>query len=228
MELDELMYLRLGESWFEQLKDFILSEKYNKIREYLVARSEDTIIYPDAEVAFSAFKASPYDTTKVVIIGQDPYHDGSAHGLAFSTYNKLTPSLRVILKTMSEELGMQFFRHTNLTDIAQQGILLLNTALSVERKKPGSHLHIWQEFTEYVLSKLYEKAYLVWMLWGNSAIEIAKPPKNHSVLSTVHPAAVVYNSSNVFNPQFKVCNTLLKEHGLTTIEWYTQDDDLPF
>ena len=228
MELDELMYNRMGASWYEQLEEYILSDNYQKVREYLDKRSEDTIIYPDAEQAFAAFKASPYESTKVVILGQDPYHDGSANGLAFSTYVKLTPSLRVILNSMSEELGLKYYRSTNLIDIAEQGVLLLNTAMSVERKKAGSHLHIWKEFIDTVLSRLYDKTYLVWMLWGNSAKEAVSPPQHHSVLSTNHPAAKIYNPDVEFKPQFLKCNELLRSHGLSEINWFYNEDDLPF
>lgn len=228
MGVDEIMYNRLGSSWFELFKDFILSERFAILREYIDRRAEQRIIYPDAEIAYKAFKLCPYEDAKVVILGQDPYHDGSANGLAFSTDYKLTPSLRVILETISEEYSQRELRSTDLTSIATQGVLLLNTALSVEKGSPGSHLSIWKEFMELVLSKLYEKSYLVWMLWGNSAKDIAKPNNRHDVLATVHPVSTIYNPELKFEPKFQLCNALLNSHGYSPITWYEENDDLPF
>lgn len=225
-----MMYDRLGPSWYEQLEPFIISNEFDNIREFLIERSEKATVYPPAPVAYRAFKTCSFTNTKVVILGQDPYHDGSATGLSFSTTRKLTPSLLVILKVLSSELGINFFRSSDLTDWAQQGVLLLNTALSVEKGRPNSHKDIWIPFTDYVLKVLKEKKEsLVWMLWGNQANAYANGiPNSHLVLSTIHPAATVYNRSLVFEPRFREANNYLDSRGLGMIEWIGFDNDLPF
>ena len=230
MELEQLMLNRLGMSWYEQLESFIISDQFDVIREHLLRESENKIIYPPADQAYSAFKMCPYDSVKVVIVGQDPYHDGSANGLAFSTNGtRLPPSLRVILKTLSTELEKQFFRLTGFEDLARQGVFLFNTALSVEAKKPGSHIKLWEPFTSAVISALKQKTYLVWMVWGKQALDaVGEIPIGHSVLTTVHPAATVYQPELKFEPGFTKANDLLLEHGITPIDWYLYDDDLPF
>lgn len=230
MELEQLMLDRLGTSWYEQLESFIISEEFDKIRDYLALESENKIIYPPADKAYNAFKYCSYDKTKVVIVGQDPYHDGSANGLAFSTDGgKLPPSLRIILDTMSKEFDKRYYRYTNFYDLADQGVLLINTALSVEKKKPGSHIHIWKPFTETVISTLKQKPYLVWMLWGKQALDaVGELPIGHDALVTVHPAATTYQPELKFEPRFQQANELLIRHGLEPITWYNEDDDLPF
>jgi uracil-DNA glycosylase len=218
----------LGHSWYEQLEHYILSNDFLKLRDYIISRCNRTAVYPDADMAFKAFKTCPYNKVKVVIFGQDPYPDGTATGIAFSTNGKLNPSIREILKAMQEDLGTQHYRSTNLDDLAYQGVLLVNAALTVEHGKPGSHLEVWRNFTNAVVSSLLQKETLVWMLWGKSANELVKEvPSKHLLLSTVHPAAVSYNEGLKFYPEFAQCNTYLKSKGLEEINWF-YEDDLPF
>lgn len=228
--LHQIMYDRLGVSWYEKLKDFIDSEAFNIIRTKLLEDSDTNIIYPPAAQAYRAFKLSSYDRTNVVVLGQDPYHDGIANGLSFSTTGKISPSLRVILKAMQEELSPIYsLRSTDFSDLAAQGVLLLNTALSVKQKQPGSHIALWKPFTDKVVQTLFEKDKLIWMLWGTHALgAVGNVPSGHEILYSNHPAAQMYNPKLKFTPGFSRVNEILKKWNKDPIEWMEVQDDLPF
>jgi len=228
MESLEKIYLeRLGPTWYEILESYILSVDFAKVRDAITQSMQQTAVYPVPTLAFEAFRLCPYDTTKVVIIGQDPYHNGTANGLAFSA-NKLNPSLRNIIAAIEAEYGSYFWRSYDLTDLAVQGVLLLNTALTVERGKPGSHLHLWRDFTKIVVTALKQKEHLVWMAWGKYAKTIiGEVPPNHLLLEAIHPAATVYNHDLNFEPQFKRCDEYLFNLNMSAIQWQNETD-LPF
>lgn len=226
---DTVMYDRIGPDWYEQLEPFIESEEFAKLRSFLIDEAETKIIYPPANIAYEAFRLCPYEKTRVVILGQDPYHDGSANGLAFSTNGKVTPSMRVIQKAISRELETSYTLSPNLTSWANQGVLLLNTALTVREKTPGSHLHVWQGFTDAVIESLKQKSYIVWMLWGTSARNSVKDvPPDHNMIYTYHPMVEIYDNTKMFVPDFKLCNLYLAEQGFSEINWLFDYDDLPF
>ena len=228
-DLVQIYSKRLGGSWTALLEEYLTSEHFQQVRGYLQVRSTKTAIYPTAELAFTAFQLCSYQSTNVVIIGQDPYPNDTANGLAFSTSHKLTPSLRNILDAMLVELNTPYWRSYDFSDLALQGVLLMNAALTVEHGKPGSHLHIWKPFTEIVIRCLKEKESLVWMIWGEKAAElVGQIPDNHLALYTVHPAASFYNTNLKFSPRFDLVNSYLITHGLNPIEWALASDDLPF
>lgn len=228
--LHQIMYDRLGVSWYEQLKSFIDSETFTILRNRLLDDCDNNVVYPSAMDAYRAFKLAPHSRVKVVIIGQDPYHDGSANGLCFSTKGKMTPSLRVILKAMSEELSpIHRYRSPEFADLASQGVLLLNTALSVKAGQAGSHLSLWEPFFKEVKEKLFARDRLIWMLWGMKAINaVGEVPDKHVVFKTVHPAATIYDTKNIFKPGFNSVNEQLKKWNELPIDWMAELDDLPF
>jgi len=209
----------VGESWIWPLgKAFDLLKE--KIIPYLKARkSEDIIIFPMESNILRAFKEVPFDSVQVVILGQDPYHDGSATGLAFdnSVAKKPSPSLRNILKEVAEDTGekptpkvLSYLEH-----LPTQGVLLLNTALTVEKGSPESHLELWQEFTQEVIKALNAKQKLVWVLWGAKAQKFSKNINpNHTIVAAAHPSPFSYH-------KFKGCKcfTEVNKHLVNPIKW---------
>lgn len=231
-DIKDLMEERLGSSWYEQLEHFIESSEFVIMRNRLISESIDNIVYPEPKIAYRAFSLCNFKNTKVVILGQDPYHDGNANGLAFSTDGNLTPSLRVIHSALSKEYNIPWWRGSDFSDLADQGVLLLNTALSVVKGKAGSHLSIWKEFTKAVITCLLSKENLIWMLWGKEALDAVKSvgniPYGHVLLHTVHPAAIKHNPNLVFEPGFLRANEILESWNLKPILWVDFRDDLPF
>lgn len=185
-------------------------------------------VYPSGDDVFNAFKLCPLNKTKVVILGQDPYHDGSAHGLAFSTLGKVTPSLRVIFREL-QNCGISR-TSPNFTDWAKQGVLLLNTVLTVTKGKPNSHAGIgWEFFTKEVLQVLMRsKQPITFILWGKSAqtaFDDAReglPCEHKLILRAAHPQAENYSggkSGFYGSHHFVKINQWLEAYNLPTIEW---------
>jgi len=208
----------LGDSWYEVLKDVLNSEYMIKIGNYLRDRRTKTIVYPDEDKVFRAYKFSSFIHTKVVILGQDPYHDGSANGLAFGfkddSKKRPAKSLDVIFKEVERDCynGMHLDFDNTLIPWAQQGVLLLNTVLTVERGKPKSHDEMgWQRFIKITIYELLkDPAPKVYMLWGNDAINLFETvfqalkvkgfKLDHSlVLKARHPAADLYAADQFGN-----------------------------
>lgn len=184
-------------------------------------------VYPEFKNRYNAFKLTPINKVKVVILGQDPYHNyGEANGLAFSVNKgvKLPPSLRNIFKELKEDLGCEIPNHGDLSKWANQGVLLLNTALSVEENKPNSHQDIWKPFTLSVLKKLL-KYNPVFILWGKKSqeffYEAIKPRKNLNidVLQSAHPSPFSANRGFFGCKHFSKCNEILIKKNLTPIDW---------
>lgn len=195
------------ESYFQQLKAFVKEERKTKI------------IYPETKYVFSAFGYTPFDTAKVVIIGQDPYPgQGQAHGLSFSCLDEsIPPSLKNIFKEIDSNYfdGHGIFRGGNLIEWAQQGVLMLNTVLTVEKGKPGSHFgQGWETFTQKVVTKLCDKKELVWMLWGSQARAMASfiTNPNHLVLYAAHPSPKSAENGFLGCGHFKECNEYLTRY----------------
>lgn len=186
--------------WYGILNDELDKDYMQRISIYLGKRYKETYIYPAKENIFEAFKQCPYNSTRIVMIGQDPYHTpGTAHGLVFSTKQKKTPpSLQNIFKEINNELGEHRLNSNDLTQWANQGMLLLNVSLTVEKGRPGSHMNLgWREFTKKVLEKLNNHPNkIVFLLWGNFARSY-KPmidTNKHIILETTHPSPFSANS----------------------------------
>lgn len=183
-------------------------------------------VYPAGKNIFAAFDACPYDKTKVVIIGQDPYHrPGQANGLCFSVAPGVTmpPSLVNIFKEVSADTGAPFPSNGDLTRWAEQGVLLLNSSLTVREGQPTSHSGIgWEEFTDAVVDKLNkEKENLVFILWGSHAINKgAKIDRSrHLVLTSPHPSPLSAHRGFFGNRHFSKANEYLANHGKEPIRW---------
>jgi uracil-DNA glycosylase len=189
-------------------------------------RKAGKTIYPKQTDIFNAFKLSPFEKVKVVLLGQDPYHGpGQAHGLAFSVQTGVAPppSLKNIFKELQSDLGFTIPKHGCLEPWAEQGVLLLNTFLTVEVGKPQSHAKIgWEEFTDKVIKILSdEKEGLVFLLWGAHAQrkgELINSSK-HSLLACAHPSPFSANRGFFGYKPFSKTNAILKANGQSEIDW---------
>jgi uracil-DNA glycosylase len=208
--------------WYEPLKDMWHSEELTKIAKYLTLSRKSCNIFPNQYEVFKALRLCPYDSVKVVILGQDPYPSEAANGLAFALRNgsKMTPSLRNIFKEIEYDLKVDMDgASTDLTGWANQGVLLLNSVLTVEGGKPGSHSRIgWQSITDQIIQNISKRQQKqVFMLWGNHAQEkIPFIPRNkyNNIMIGSHPAA--YAAKGFFGQRyFSECNNFLN----TEIDW---------
>ncbi len=211
--------------WDNVLNDEIHKEYFLKILYELRELYKVKTIYPQQKDIFNAFHL-PYKDVKVVILGQDPYHgEGEAHGYAFSTHaKKLPPSLKNIYKELYADLGIEKdYTSGDLTNWQKQGVMLLNTGLTVEKDKPNSHKNIgWHEFTDVVIQKLNEKDEpVVFILWGNNAREKKKYITNpkHLVIESAHPSPFSANNGFFGSKPFSKTNEFLKKNNMKEIEW---------
>lgn len=210
--------------WDEILNEEIHKEYFMKILYELRELYEVKTIYPEKKDIFNAFKL-PYKDVKVVILGQDPYHgEGEAHGYAFSTHaKKLPPSLKNIYKELYSDLGIEKdYSNGDLTNWQDQGVMLLNTGLTVEKDKPNSHKNIgWHTFTDTVIQKLNEKdTPVVFILWGNNAKDKKKFITNskHLVIESAHPSP--FSCQNFFGSKpFSKTNDFLEKNNIAKINW---------
>lgn len=217
----------LEKGWKERL--FLEFEKdyFKELKEKLSKERGEKNIFPTPENIFKAFSLCPFSKTKVVILGQDPYHKkGQAHGLAFSVPEgvKIPPSLRNIYKEIQADLGEVKNNLGNLEVWAKQGVLLLNASLSVEEGKAGSHQKLgWENFTNEVISVISrEKEKVVFLLWGNFAKEKEKyilNKENHLILKTVHPSPLSAYNGFFGCRHFSQTNNFLKESQQEEIIW---------
>ena len=212
-------------SIFNRDKSSVLLQKIYK--HYIFEKSLNREIFPQSSNIFNAFELCSFENTKVVIIGQDPYHgDGEAHGLAFSVQEgiKIPPSLRNIFKELKNEYpDFNINRSTNLSDWAQQGILLINAVLTVEKDKPASHKHYeWELFTNYIISTLAkEKKNLVFILLGKFAQdkEYLIDSQYHTIIKTTHPSPLSASRGFLGSNIFKKCNEILIQNNIQPIVW---------
>ncbi len=215
----------IGNDW-----DIVLAQEYQKdyflkIKDKVRQAYKDKIIFPPAKKVFYALRETSYKDTRVVILGQDPYHgEGEANGLCFSVNDgiKMPPSLNNIYKELYDDLGIKR-TSTDLSDWAKSGVLLLNSVLTVEKDKPASHKNIgWEEFTDSIIKKLNEKEEpVVFILWGNfakSKIKYITNPK-HLVISSSHPSPFSVNYGFFGSKPFSKTNNFLKKNNLKEIEW---------
>lgn len=218
--------VNIGNSWDDILKDEFSSENYQKLREFLKDEYRRFTVYPNMYDIFNAFRLTPYDEVKAVILGQDPYHgEGQAHGLAFSVREgvEIPPSLRNIFKELHDDTGAQIPQSGCLDRWAKQGVLLLNSVLTVRAGMPGSHRGKgWEHITDAAISALNAREKpLAFILWGNFAKE--KLPlitnKRHLILQAPHPSPLSAFYGFFGCGHFSKCNEFLKENGVTPIEW---------
>ena len=217
--------VKLGNSWDEILKDEFQKDYYLKLREFLKTEYRTRTIYPDMHNIFNALKYTAYEDVKVVILGQDPYHEpGQAHGLCFSVQpgTELPASLQNIYKELKSDLGVER-KDGCLTDWAGQGVLLLNSVLTVRRGAAGSHAGKgWEIFTDRVISLLNDREDpVVFLLWGNYARkkkELITDPR-HYILETVHPSPLSASRGWFGCRHFSRTNEILKKLGKGPIVW---------
>ncbi|MDY0091005.1 MAG: uracil-DNA glycosylase [Flavobacteriaceae bacterium] len=183
-------------------------------------------VFPLREDLYKAVELTPIDTVKVVIIGQDPYHGiGQANGLAFSVNKgiKIPPSLRNIYKELEDDLGIETPKHGDLTEWAKQGVLLLNSVLSVQKDTPGSHRALgWEEYTDSEIKKLsLQKENLVFILWGKYAQQKKEliDEKKHLLIVSPHPSPFSARRGFFGSKPFSRTNTYLREHSIPPINW---------
>lgn len=215
----------IGNDWDIILKDEYESDYFKKIKDIVRSEYKKKIIYPEASRVFYAFRLTTYENTKVVILGQDPYHGvGEANGLCFSVNEgiKMPPSLKNIYKELYDDLGI-IKKSTDLSSWAKSGVLMLNSVLTVEKDKPASHKFVgWEEFTDNVIKKINEKdSPVVFILWGNFAKEKMKyiTNKKHLVITSSHPSPFSASYGFFGSKPFSKTNKFLKDNNLKEIEW---------
>lgn len=218
-------------NWDQILKEEYQEEYFKKMMEQLNELYQSKVVYPCRDELFTCFDACPYEDIKVVVIGQDPYHQkGQAHGLSFSVKPgvKIPPSLRNIYKELHSDLGIEPRSNGDLRLWAKQGVLLLNAIMSVEESKPGSHKKIgWNTFSDHILMRLnnYDQP-LVFFLWGNFAIEKASVITNpkHLLIKSAHPSPLSAYQGFFGSKPFSQANKFLKETRNEKIDWSLEDD----
>lgn len=218
--------VNIGNSWDILLKDEFKKEYYLKLRNFLKSEYSSKTIYPDMYDIFNALKFTPYEDVKVVILGQDPYHGpNQAHGLCFSVKKGVEPppSLKNIFKEINSDLGVNFSGSGELTSWAKQGVLLLNTVLTVRAGSPNSHKGMgWEILTDKIISLLNEREQpIVFLLWGANARakKALITNKNHLVLETVHPSPLSAYNGFFGCKHFSKTNIFLEKNGMKKIDW---------
>ena len=221
------MNVQIDPSWKQYLKEEFGKPYFAQLAERVRQEYTSANCYPPGRLVFNAFNLCPFDKVKVVIIGQDPYHEpGQAHGLSFSVQDGVPfpPSLQNIFKEIEMDLGTPVPSTGNLTRWAEQGVLLLNATLTVRAHQANSHAMIgWQTFTDAAIRALAaHRDHLVYMLWGGfargKAYMINK--QTNLVLESVHPSPLSANRGGWFGQhQFSRCNAYLQENGIEPIKW---------
>lgn len=219
--------VQIEPSWKEHLQVEFEKSYFSQLTAAVRQEYQTTTCYPPGRLIFNAFNLCPFNQVKVVIIGQDPYHEpGQAHGLSFSVQDGIAfpPSLQNIFKEIQQDLGKPIPTSGNLTRWAEQGVLLLNATLTVRAHQANSHATLgWQAFTDAAIRALAERReHIVYLLWGGYArsksymIDKAR----NLVLESVHPSPLSANRGGWFGQhQFSRCNAYLQENGLSPIEW---------
>ena len=221
------MDVKIEPGWKQALKSEFDRPYFQQVVTFLkIEKAQGQIIYPPGSLIFNAFNKTPFNKVKVVIIGQDPYHGpGQAHGLSFSVQPgiKPPPSLINIYKELQTDIGLPTPTSGNLDHWAEQGVLLLNAALTVRANEPASHAKIgWADFTNAVISKLSnEKTGIVFLLWGRFAHEKQSliDETKHFVLKAAHPSPFSADKGFFGCKHFSKTNELLSKQGLDPIDW---------
>ena len=220
--------IQLEASWLARLKPEFEQPYMQQLRQFLAQQKQQKkVIYPKGSEIFSALNTTRFDQVKVVILGQDPYHGpGQAHGLCFSVKKdvRIPPSLQNIYKEIQSDLGAEYaFAHGNLEGWAKQGVLLLNSVLTVEQNKAASHQGKgWETFTDKVIEVLAkEREHIVFLLWGSYAQKKGQviDSKRHLVLKAPHPSPLSAHRGFLGCKHFSICNTYLEDTGQKPIDW---------
>jgi len=216
----------IGNDWDELLKVVWNSPGFNNFYHKILHEYDIKTIYPPKDYIFNALKLTSYKDTKVVIVGQDPYHgEHQAHGLSFSVQKgvKVPPSLQNIYKELYDDLGLPIRNDGDLTGWAKQGVLLLNAVLTVEKDKAASHRNLgWELLTDYIIKVLNMKEEpVVFILWGNFAKEKAKLITNphHYIITSPHPSPFSAYSGFFGSKPFSKTNDYLVKNNLKSIDW---------
>ncbi len=220
------MNVKIESSWHERLASQWDMPYFRQLTDFVREQYRTRTIFPPGSKIFAAFDACPFDKVKVVIIGQDPYHDvGQANGLCFSVNPgiPMPPSLINIFKEIKSDIGTEIPDNGDLSRWAHQGVLLLNATLTVEAHRAGSHQGKgWEEFTDEVIMRLAnDREGLVFMLWGAYAIKKGAfiDRNKHLVLTSPHPSPLSAHRGFLGNKHFSQANTYLVNRGETPIKW---------
>jgi len=221
------MEVNIEPSWKQELKEDFDKPYFEQIVHFLKEEKKaGKVIYPPGKLIFNAFECTPFSKVKVLIIGQDPYHNpGQAHGLSFSVPDKIQPppSLVNIFKELHNDLDIPIPNSGNLEKWAMQGVLLLNASLTVEANKPMSHSQLgWHLFTDAIIKHISnDKEHLVFMLWGRFAQnkETLIDASKHNILKAAHPSPFSAHSGFFGCGHFSKTNNWLREHGEKPIDW---------
>ena len=221
---------KIGNGWDQVLAGEFQKEYFKKLEAFLDEEYASQTIYPPREDIFNALKASDYAATKVVILGQDPYHEpGQAHGMCFSVQKgvKIPPSLVNIYKELEADLGVKPVRHGYLQEWADQGVLLLNTSLTVRRAQANSHRGKgWEQFTDAVIAALNARPEpIVFLLWGANARskEALITAPQHFILSGAHPSPLSAWNGFFGGGYFSKANRFLELTGQTPVQWQLRE-----
>ena len=224
------MSVNIGNDWDKLLKDEWSKDYYKNLRKFLIEEYKNYNIYPNMYDIFNALKYVSYEDVKVVILGQDPYHGrGQAHGFSFSVKKDvpIPPSLMNIYKELNEDLGCFIPDNGNLIKWAEEGVLLLNTVLTVREKSPNSHKNKgWEELTDRIIELLNDREKpMVFILWGANAKSKEKfiTNKNHLVLKSVHPSPLSAYRGFFGSRVFSKTNRFLKANNMTEIDWQIEN-----
>ena len=216
----------IGNDWDQELKIIWESPNFNKFYNNVLKLYDKEEIFPPKDYIFNALKLTSFKDTKVVIMGQDPYHGiGEAHGLSFSVQKgiKLPPSLKNIYKELYDDLGIEPSEYGDLTKWAKEGVLLLNSVLTVKKDTPASHKNIgWEPLTDYIIKKLNtKKEPVVFILWGNFAKSKKKFITNpiHLIIESAHPSPFSANHGFFGSKPFSKTNIFLEKNKIQPIDW---------
>jgi uracil-DNA glycosylase len=218
----------LSDSWRTILADEFTKPYWASLEEFVAKEREDNPgkIYPSPENVFTALNAMPYEDIKVLLLGQDPYHGpDQAHGLSFSVLPgiKIPPSLRNMYKELATDTGAVIPKHGTLTSWAQQGVLLLNTVLTVRHKEANSHKRQgWEKFTDAIIKKLNERDdAVIFLLWGGAAKKKKKKiaEDRHIIVESAHPSPLSAHNGFFGSKPYTKVNAALTELGKTPIDW---------
>lgn len=216
-------------SWVEAIGDELRKPSFRELADFLKSERRAGTVYPPPDQLFTAFRVTPYDAATVVILGQDPYHGpGQAHGLSFSVLPgvRVPPSLKNVYKELEQDVGCRQVRHGYLLPWAQQGVFLLNSALTVRAGQPGSHSERWAPFTDKVIEALNARAEpVVFVLWGRHAREKIRliDTDRHPIVESAHPSPMSATAGFFGSRPFTQVNGYLEALGHPTIDWQLPD-----
>ncbi len=219
---------RFDNSWYAAFGKVVMKKGIEQIAKDVAEDRVLNTVYPEegSETMFNAFNVTPLEGVKVVVLGQDPYHDGSYNGLAFGNgkqgeraVKKISPSLRNVIKEVERTHTGKV--HPSLYPWAEQGVLLINTAHTVREKDAGSHLHIWTQFTHLTINALNTKSNVIWMLWGAKAHDFGEYITNptHALIKTGHPSPLNRTNPFIGSGCFDKCDKELASMGHNLIKW---------